>query len=409
MEEWVRIRALGDRFHQIRVRQVLSQQELADRAGVSKDVVCRLEQGARDGLKIKNLYKLAGALGAQIKIEVEAEGGVVKEQDDVLLLPLRRLLLPAVQVAGAVDETELTLAKLRQRVLDCTADYDRARYVKLASDLPVLVNLIDLAIGLHENEAKATIYRLLAHAYILTAHVLIQLRDEILAFEAVRRAMEAAEHAGDPLMRAAAAQDYIWAFRRRQMFDEAEAVGVKMAEEIGEPSIAKATPEHFSVWGRLLQGASIAAAQNSRPRIADELLSHAHSAAVRLSNRRMNYGTYWTVFGPATIAITRAENALMTGDGELAFHLGKDIRRPENLRLDSWTYHLLMMADAQTSTRDYTGAIDRMKSIRKLAPDWIKNHRRAHDVVLRLLDAADMRIAKSSGLAELAGFMGVKP
>jgi hypothetical protein len=135
---------------------------------------------ARDGLRIQNLFKLAEALGVQIKIEAEPEGDVVKEQDSTLLLPLRDMFFPVGRTDGPADETELTLARLRQRVLDCTADYDRAHYAKLAADIPALIHSIDLAVGLHENEARAAAYRLLAHAHMITARVLIHLRDESL-------------------------------------------------------------------------------------------------------------------------------------------------------------------------------------------------------------------------------------
>ena len=81
-------------------------QELADRAGVSKDVVCRLEQGARAGLRLQNLYKVVDALHAEIRIEVVAEDDV-KEQDSALLLPLRRLLLPVFLEVSQLHVTTL--------------------------------------------------------------------------------------------------------------------------------------------------------------------------------------------------------------------------------------------------------------------------------------------------------------
>src|SRR4030095_9395629 len=100
---------------------------------------------------------------------------------------------------------------------------------------------------------------------------------------------------------------------------------------------------------------------------------------------------------------------LVGGDPVLALRIGRRVRRTENLQLDSWARHLLIMGYAQTSTRDYATAIETMKSIRRLAPEWIKNHRVAHDVVIRLLDATTVRRAKSSGLAEWAACMDVKP
>src|SRR5262249_45397431 len=153
--------------------------------------------------------------------------------------------------AAQIDEAELTYERVHQRVLGCTADYDHARYLKLAIDIPNLVQLINIAIGIHENEVKAKVYRELSKLYTITARTLIQLRDDSLDREANRRAMDAAEHAGDLLLRASAIQDLNWALRRQMIFDDAEAVAIDAATGIGEPSITRATPEHLAVWGKL--------------------------------------------------------------------------------------------------------------------------------------------------------------
>lgn len=401
---------LGSRIARIRIRRSMTQEELAERAGVSTQLVYKIEQGKYNG-SIPTLYALAGGLGVPTAslFDSEAEGETV-EQDHALLLPLRRLLLvPGARADDPIDETGVALAELRERVLDCTADYNRARYTKLAVELPRLVRSVDAAVGLYENEDKAAAYRLLAHAYRMVAQLLIQLRSEDLACDAVRRAMGAAEKAGDPVLRASAARDYAWAFTRQRMFADAQRVATDMAAEIGEPSITSSASEHLAAWGLLLAEASRAAAFDGRPDAAEELLSHAHSAAVRMDAGRLDYGKYWTTFSPTRVAITRVENALIGGDAELALHLGGGIQRPGNLHLDVWTGHLLDMAYAQASTRNYATAIETMKAIRTVAPEWLKNHRVAHRVVLELLDATTVRRHKRSGLAELAAFMQVEP
>jgi hypothetical protein len=74
-----------------------------------------------------------------------------------------------------------------------------------------------------------------------------------------------------------------------------------------------------------------------------------------------------------------------------------------------WAWHLLVRAGAQTATREYAPAIQTLKAVRRLAPEWIKNQRVAHDAVLRLLDATTVPRHRQSGLDELAAFMEVKP
>jgi transcriptional regulator with XRE-family HTH domain len=394
---------------QIRRRRSLTQQELAERAGLSRNGLAQIEQGLRPGTQVTTLYALVAALNVPIRslFDTETEDGTV-EENHALLVPLRRLLSPVMQLDGSVDEAALTFPALRQRVLDCTADFDHGRYTTPAADIPSLIHSLNAMVGQHENEAKADAYRLLAHTYTIAAQLLIQLRDESLAYMAISRAIDAADRADDPVLRVSPIAYLSWAYVRQQRFDDGERVAAVAAASI-EPSITSATPEHLAVWGRLLRNAANAAVYNNRPDTANDLLSLAHTSAVRIGTTRMDYGKYWGVFGPTNITITRAEHALIQGDAELALRLGQGIQRANTLPLDEWTRHLLTMAEAQTSTRDYGTAIGTMKRIRTIAPEWIKNHRVAHDVARRLLDATDIRRARSSGLAELVGFMGVEP
>lgn len=65
--ENIRLR-IGLRIKELRTKQRLSQQDLADKAGITKSNVCNIEQGKYSvGLDVLN--KLATALGVEIKIE----------------------------------------------------------------------------------------------------------------------------------------------------------------------------------------------------------------------------------------------------------------------------------------------------------------------------------------------------
>lgn len=58
---------IGDRIRQLRTAQNLTQQQLADMAGVTKPNICNIERGAYSvGLDILN--KIATALGAEIQL-----------------------------------------------------------------------------------------------------------------------------------------------------------------------------------------------------------------------------------------------------------------------------------------------------------------------------------------------------
>lgn len=399
------VRALGERVSQVRRRRSLTQTELADKAGLSVEVVYKLEQGQRDGIRITTLHRLAQALNVPTATFFEVEVQPVTGSEAIM--PLRRLLVPGPSASSA-DEPNLAVRSLRERLIVLTQDYHHARYAVAVRNAPLLIEDILAATSLHDGDERATTHRLLAHAYIIAASVLIQLGNEDLACEAIRRAMDAAEQAGDQILRASAVRYYTWAFTRQGRFDDAERVSTDMAAQI-EPSIMSATPEHLSVWGRLLTGASAAAARNNRPETAKDLLSYAKSSAARITDGRMDYAKYWAAFGPSTVATMEVENAMTAGDAPYALSLARGIRKSENLPMSNWTRHLLAVAEAQTATRDYGNAIRTIHGVRQLTPEWLREQRLAGKLVRDLLDATSVRKAKQSGLAELAGFVGVNP
>jgi transcriptional regulator with XRE-family HTH domain len=384
----------------------MTQTELAERAGVSTDLVTKLEQGQRDGIRISTLHSLARALDVPTAtfFEVEQEETV---SDNEAFIPLRKLLLPGPS-SGQTDEPALSLQPLRQRLVALTQDYHYARYPQAVRTAPELIEDITAATGIHQEEDQKSIYRLLAHAYIMAASILIQLSGEDLACEAIRRSMEAAEQAGDPILRASGVVYYRWAFIRQGRFDDAEKVAVDMATEI-EPSIMSATPEHLAVWGRLLTGASAAAARNNRPETAKDLLSYARSSAARVADGKMDYAKYWAAFGPSQVDAIEVENAMTQGDAPRALTLARRVRRTENMPLSNWTRHLLAVAEAQTATRDYASAIQTVQDVYTLTPEWLREQRLASRLIRDLLDATSVRRARKTGLADLATFVGIKP
>ncbi|WP_076784674.1 helix-turn-helix domain-containing protein [Parafrankia discariae] len=400
------IRALGDRVAQIRIRRSMTQVELAERAGVSVDLVTKLEQGQRDGIRITTLHSLARALDVPTAtfFEVEEEAAM---SDSESLMPLRRLLVPGPSGSRA-DEPELALGPLRQRLAILTQDYHHARYSQAVRTSPALIEDLTTATSLHQGQDREDAFRLLAHAYIIAASVLIQLGGEDLACEAVRRSMESAESAEDQILRASGVAYYRWAFIRQGRFEDAERVSVETASQI-EPSIVNSTPAHLGVWGRLMIGASAAAARNNRPETATELLSYARSSAARIIDGKMDYAKYWATFGPSDVNAMEVENAMTQGDAPRALSLARSVYKAENMPMSSWTRHLLAVAEAQTAVREYSSAIRTIQDIRSMTPEWLKEQNLAGKVLRDLLDVTSVRRARKAGLTELASFVGIQP
>ncbi|CAO5183427.1 HTH cro/C1-type domain-containing protein [Frankia sp. AiPs1] len=401
--------ALGSRLAQIRRRRSMTQAQLAEAAGLSVDLVCKLEAGAKDGVRLGSLHALARALNVPTSALLEAQEEPVMEASDLEVLPLRRMLVPGASPTPAGEPPALpALPVLRQRLLSMTRAYHQSRYGEVIAALPELTADLAVAVEAGDDETGRETRRLLSQALMTTASVLMQLRYEDLACEAVRQAVTSAEAADDPVLAASAVDRYRWAFIRQGRFTDAEEAAVRAAEAI-EPKLSSATPTHLAVWGRLLKGASAAAARNNRPARAAELLSIARASSVRVADERLDFARYWAAFSPTSVDTMAVENAMTAGDAPHALHLARGIERDDNLPLPTWTRHLLALAEARTATRDYAGAIWAMQDIRTLTPEWLRHQKLAHHVLRDLLDATSVRRARSSGLAELAGFVGVEP
>ncbi|MFD7720490.1 helix-turn-helix domain-containing protein [Streptomyces sp. NPDC059814] len=108
---------IGDRIARLRLRRKLTQERLAERAGVSVDVVRKLEQGVRSTARLTTLNALARALDVEPSVlagqpsTFEVRG----EQDQPSVLALRQVLSPVADLLGEESDPEEppTLAQLR--------------------------------------------------------------------------------------------------------------------------------------------------------------------------------------------------------------------------------------------------------------------------------------------------------
>jgi len=401
--------SLGDRLAEIRRRRSLTQEELAQASGVSLDVIRKLEQNRRDGAQTPTIRKLAHALEVKTS-ELFTSGSQAPEEENGStnhILALRRILAP---IPGGTSDyrDSMPLAELREHAVDITRQYDDSQFNSVLSDLPRLINSASAGTSLYDDDGKVAAYRILSRLYAITSGALIQTRHEDLAYDAIRLSMDAAASAEDDVLRASGAGYCTWIFLRQRRFDDAEEACVRMAEEI-EPSIMSASPEHLSVWGGLLVGASAAATRNNRESAANDLLIMAKTAAARIAHDRLDYGHYWAAFGPTKVAIAEVENAMIAGDARHALSLAEGIANTGQVQRHTWLRHLLTVAEAQVQVREYDAAVKALTAMRQVDGVWLKNQRAAKPVVLDLLDAVGVRRARSTGLNSVASDLGVKP
>ncbi|KPM51326.1 hypothetical protein ACG83_34885 [Frankia sp. R43] len=377
----------------------MTQEELAERSGVSADVIRRLEQGRRSGAQLRTLGALARALDVRTSdlLSPDTELDHFDNGDTASLLDIRRILFPAFGADGIPDGAPSTAEGLAAQIDRVQVEHSRGLYQANLSDLTDLIPAVERHVRENPSPEAAT---LAARAYKILAEVLIQMRHDDLAQDVVKRSMAYAENASDPVLYALCAENAAWIMILHARFADAVATSLHLARLI-EPPISSTDRQRLDAYGRMCVRASAAASRNADAGATAEAESLARAAAHRLGGGMV----YQMRFGPAKLAIAESENAIVMGDPETALRIGQAVQ----LRGTPGKRHLLTMAEAQIATRDYAGALATLNGARTLAPEWLKHQRLGRRMVRDLLDVVPIRAARENGLADLAVDMGLRP
>lgn len=376
---------IGEQIARQRRLREITQEELAARAGISVDVIRRLEQGQRHTARLATLKAIADALDAELSLIIAPRHSFVSEPTHGVHAIRRALIAPALAALGDLaDPTdEVDLDQLTASTEAAWTLWQRGGYNALGGLLPALIAEARNAVreGTGENEARAL--ALLTMAYEVTAGVVIMLGYEDLAWLAVERAIDTAGRCGDPVAQASAQHWVSWILRRQGRYSESEAIATRAAER-HEPSLMRATADQLTVWGGLLVNASGAAARAERTTTANELLAVADGAAGRLSGNRVGR---WSVFGPRIVAQTRVVNAVEAGDFDTAVQYAGAVDSVGGQVPATWeARYLLSLAQAQTELGSDGAALSTLGAALRIAPEWIRYHRLARDLTTDLVD-----------------------
>jgi transcriptional regulator with XRE-family HTH domain len=393
---------MGERIQRTRLLRGYTQEDLATEAGVSVTLIRKLEQGARTTARIDTLHSIARALNITLSDLFSNSGPITSEAETANVWALRRILTPADQPVVNSEDIR-ALPDLETHLSRAAGAFNRARFKKASASLSSLIGDSRDAVGYYSGDDKMTASRYLAQAYRMAGSLLMSMQHDDLAYWAISKSQESALAADDPIASANATTILGRYLLRQQRFREAEEITLRAAEQ-NEPSIMKAPPEHLASWGTLLLRASGAASRNNRPGPAREYLNLADTA----SSRGETGFTAAIAFGPTIVKSVGVENALTEGDATLALRLAQDMRRSESEPVQRWSRHLLAVAEAQTATRNYQGAITTLRDIRALTPEWLRHQGLGHRIVWDLLDATSVRRAKSSGLVDIAVYMDLQ-
>jgi len=402
---------VGDRVRELRRRRGLTQEELAERSGISKTVIAKIEQGG--SARMETYHQLARTLGVRTVWFADPAGPEPSEsaRDELVLADLRSAINPPIDITGrpyygTADADTADLTRLRAATDLAAAAYHGDRYDDLAAIMPALVRSAHHHVAYYDDGPEQIEARRLRSDILgLGGRYLIQVREHDLALIALRSSLEDAAHIGDLPLAASAISSQAWAMMRQGRLTEVEELCLRTADQV-EPKMSKATPAELGAWGWLLIRAAGAAARNNRPDEARDYAHTAHLAGLKLGRQRDDLPGYKT-FGPLDTAFAGIEAEMTAHEPGKALALAKRAPRGAG-KVDTSTKsrHLLTIADARLQTGEPDKATAILVRLRREHPEWLRYQQYGRDVVRKLLGTRSRTLTGEQRM--LAEFMNVE-
>ncbi|MFD4413680.1 helix-turn-helix domain-containing protein [Streptomyces sp. NPDC058476] len=397
---------LGDRLARLRRLADLTQEALAERSGVSVDVVRKLEQRRKHSARLPTLHALSRGLGVELTALLGDPPGVPStgDADPPQLVALRRAIMPPLFAPPPEPNgpERLTVPLLRREIADGWTLYHNAEFGRLMDVLPGIVTDARFASAVGNAEERAAGQAALGKALQLAGHLAIRLGKTDLALSALERAMNAASDSSDPLLAPMISNSVAWNYQRTNRLDDAEHLAIYAADSVEKDHGRSA--EGLRVWGGLLMSAATSAARSGDYAKASEMMTTAEDATRRLVTLPPPAdGKMVSVFSRSSVRIERVRLAVQHARPEEALSLAKGMRLSADTPPSWRTWLLLDVARAHTDLGNAEGAVKALERLRQIAPAWMRHHTLAVAIVSDLWAGP----SRPPGLRKLAEFLGV--
>ncbi|MGC0421958.1 helix-turn-helix domain-containing protein [Embleya sp. AB8] len=395
--------SIGDRIARLRLRREHTQESLAAAAGVSVDVVRKLEQNQRLTARLSTLNALSGALDVETSMLIGQPTTFESAGDRdprPSLLALRQAVTPVSELLddeiAVADGESPSVVDLRDALRSTEVIRREGKLSEIATVLPRLISDARSAAREHAGADRAAAFAVLAEAYQVAATTLAAPGKEDAAYTAIERAGVAARNSDDPQLEVIGMSTLSWIFSKQGRIDDAQRVAQATAGKI-EPSLTKTPLIDVALWGILLLRAASAAVRAERRDTAAELLRLANAAAARIGTDRMDYAT---PFGPTNAGVATVNAFVEMDRPEQALTEARRITGLDNLPPTWQARHYVDRALAHIDLANDDHATRAMLKAEQTAPEWMRYHATSHRVVA---DMVSRKRRPSTPLLALAG------
>lgn len=394
--------ALGTTLRRLRRLASLTQEGLAERSGVSVDVIRQLEQRRKHSARLPTLHALANGLGVELTTLLGDPPAVTPgETDGPRFVAVRRAIMPALWGPPEPLGPGFSVERLREQIAEGWTQYHAAEFDTVMQALPEL--LADSRAAAAHGDSRDAGHLALAKTLQLGGHVAVRLGKTDLALISLERAIDAAALSSDPLLRPMIVNSLAWTYQRQGRLGDALSIALHAAGELRDGELTD-TADGLKVWGALTMSAATSAARSGDYDRASALMEGAEEEAAKVaklpegSDNRMV-----SVFSPSSVRIERVRLAVQYGHPKTALTLAKGMRLGKDVPPSWRTWLLLDVARAHTDLGDAPGAVSALESLRRVAPAWLQHHTLAVAIVRDLWSLPN----RPPGLRSLAEFLGV--
>ncbi|MEV5596963.1 helix-turn-helix transcriptional regulator [Streptomyces sp. NPDC052496] len=396
---------MGDRLARLRLRRGLTQEQLAEAAGLSVDVVRKLEQGRRRTARLSTLNALAAALDTEPSYLVGQPGTFEvqrpAQEDAPSVLALRRAVSPVSDLLGDEEyEDPPSIGQLRAALRSTDGIRREGRMGEIGVLLPSLIRDARMAAHAFTGAEAAAAHSVLAVAYQVAATTLAALGKEDAAFTAMERSVAAVRLCDDPRLETLSASTLSWVLTKQGRLADAERVATARADAI-EPGF-RSPPRDIALWGILLLRAATAAVRQKRYAAVTDLLRMASAAAERIGEDLIVYAI---PFGPANAGIAKVNFLVEMEQSDRAV---REARAVPALACLPPTWRARFHVDralAHHDLEDDTSAIRALLHAERDAPEWMRYHSTSRRLVAELRTNTRRH---NTPARELAGRLGVE-
>jgi transcriptional regulator with XRE-family HTH domain len=392
----------GQRIAATRKSLGLTQQQLADRANVSKSMLAKVESGHATASNVW-VGAVAHALGVDpaYLFGQPYDGGTPDNAAIHQLIPaIRRAVAMWDLGSASADEQRTTLDSIAWDVRQLHKWRHATAYDKIGQELPRILAVLTEHTQLAAGADRELAFALLTQAYRAANTMAHKLGYTDLSLAALDRMEWAASQSGDPVL--VAVVDYVRSGALSRLGEHNGAVrlltrAINSVEPLIDrdrnvlPVLGSLHMKLIGVYGAMANGELVATHTAEATRI----------AAMTGPDRPV----YETVFGPANVQLHALSARVDMAQPAEALEVADATRLPEDMARERVTYYWTDLARAHLLNGNPDAAIEALYEARTAAPTHFANSSLVRGTIYTL--AAEQRRA-TRGLRSLAHSIGIR-